>query len=631
MCGIAGVFTFQAPQETWFEALVRASDSLIKRGPDAGNIWRDENVGLAHRRLSIIDTSEKANQPMLDKTKRYAIVFNGEIFNFAELKSELIKKGISFFTNSDTEVILQLYITEKENFLNKLNGFFAFAIYDSLEKKMMLARDRYGEKPLYYYKDEKVFSFASELKAISCFPIKKEIDPVSLNFYFQLNYIPQPNTIFKNVRQLMPGHFIVLDKNSFEEKIFYQIPFKKQNEIINSDYSSACKNLETVLDASVKRRMISDVPLGAFLSGGIDSSIVVALASKYTDKLKTYSVGFKDEPFFDETKYAKLVADKFKTDHTVFSLSTQDLFDDLFSVLDYIDEPFADSSALPVHILSRHTRKFVTVALSGDGADELFGGYMKHVGEYKIRNAGYTESLISKLGFLLKKLPQSRNSKVTTLFMRMNKLSEGLALNVKDRYRLFSSIGTQQYVNALLSNKWKITTSETQITEEKWLINLHSDSDMNEVLLTDMNLVLPSDMLYKVDRMSMANSLEVRAPFLDYEVVDFAFSLSADFKIIGNKRKKIVQDTFRKILPEELYNRPKQGFEVPLLKWFRTELKSYIDELTNEEFINEQAIFNVDEIIKLKRQLNSINPRDSTAKMWAIIVFQHWYKKNLAS
>lgn len=628
MCGIAGVFVLNENNNYWIDSLINASDSLTKRGPDSGNIWKSKNVALAHRRLSIIDTSETANQPMHDDSKRYTIIFNGEIFNFQELKTELSDKGIVFHTNSDTEVLLQLYINDKSYFLNKLNGFFAFAIYDQLNESLFIARDRFGVKPLYFFNDDNAFAFASEMKALVCFPIKKEIDPLSLSLYFQYNFIPQPNTIYKNIKQLLPGHYIELKNKSFEENCFYEIPFKNQSEIQPTNYSSACNKFANLIEESVKRRMISDVPLGAFLSGGIDSSIVVSIASRFTSKLKTFSIGFRGEAFFDETHYAKLVAEKFKTDHTEFLLSSNDLLDNLFNVLDYIDEPFADSSALLQYILSKETRKFVTVALSGDGADELFGGYMKHVGEYKIRNAGIAEKTIGNFDFLLKKLPQSRNNKLTTLIRRLNKLSSGLHLNTKERYKYYSSISSAEYVDALLLDKWKSKKEEIVNAEEKWLKNLSSKQDMNEVLLTDMKFVLPNDMLFKVDRMSMANSLEVRSPFLDFEVVDFAFSLTADYKIKGNKRKKIVQDTFKKILPNELYNRPKQGFEVPLLKWFRTELKPFINELTNEDFIINQGVFDFYEIQKLKQQLNSINPGDSASKIWAIIVFQYWWKKN---
>lgn len=627
MCGIAGLFSNELKPKVWFNALINASNELSKRGPDAGNIIYFDHGALAHRRLSIIDTSETANQPMLDSTKRYSIIFNGEIFNYRELKADLIKKGISFFTESDTEVLLQLFITEKENFLNKLNGFFALAIYDAVENKMFVARDRYGVKPLYYFSDNNTFAFASEMKAMNCFPIKKEIDKTALTQYFQLNYIQQPRTIFKHIKQLMPGHYLLIDRHGVTDKIFYKIPFKKETETDKINYASAQKKLEELLEASVQRRLISDVPLGAFLSGGIDSSVVVALAARHTTNLKTFSIGFRDEPFFDETKYAKLVADKFKTEHTVFSLTTSDLFEDLFSVLNYIDEPFADSSALPVHILSKYTRKHVTVALSGDGADELFGGYMKHVGEYKIRNAGVTEKTIAALDFLWKKLPASRNNKSGNTIRRLRKLSAGLQLNVNDRYWKFASIGSDKYVHRLLKDNWNLNFNDENEMKQNNLISFQSSRDMNEVLFADMQLVLTNDMLVKVDRMSMANSLEVRTPFLDVTVVDYAFSLPADFKIEESHRKKIVQDAFRNILPPELYNRPKQGFEVPLLKWFRTELSKLINDLTEKNFIEQQGIFNYTEIENLKKQLHSNDIDDSVAKLWAIIVFQYWWKK----
>ncbi len=628
MCGIAGIYSLKNENRKWFDSLQSVTDSLKKRGPDAGNIWQNNNAALAHRRLSIIDVSENANQPLWDESKKYCIIFNGEIFNYRELKTELVKQGVSFLTQSDTEVVLQLFIREGEKFLNRLNGFYALAIYDSINNKMLVARDRYGVKPLYYFFDESVFVFASEMKGMVNFPVNREIDLVSLSLYFRLNYIPQPRSIFKNIKQLNPGSYFFLDgKSPVEEKKFYSIPFVSSKKIHAHDYEESKKKLVELTDDAVKRRLISDVPLGAFLSGGIDSSVVVAMAARHTDHLKTFSIGFRDEPFFDETQYAELVARKFKTEHTVFSLTTDDLLHDLFDVLDYIDEPFADSSAIPVHILSRHTREKVTVALSGDGADELFGGYMKHVGEYKIRNAGTVEKIISSFDFLLRAMPQSRNGKISNTIRRMNKLSQGMKMNVKDRYWKFCTIGGDEYVNNLLQDKWKTNSNELQIEKEFFLKPLNTSDDMNEVLLADMTLVLPSDMLTKVDRMSMANSLEVRTPFLDYRMVDFAFSLPAGYKINGNSRKRIVQDAFREILPKELYNRPKQGFEVPLLNWFRTKLKNTIDELTSKEFIESQSVFNYNSILKLKEKLHSNNPGDSAAQIWAIIVFQYWWKR----
>jgi asparagine synthase (glutamine-hydrolysing) len=524
-------------------------------------------------------------------------------------------------------VLLYGYIYLREEILNKLNGFFAFAIYDKVEETLFIARDRMGIKPLLYYKDEDKLIFASEMKALIAAGIPRKIDHTSLYNYLQFNYIPGPDSIFENVKKLTPGHFFKITNGKIEEKEFYKIPYDPSD--FNSgklSYDEAQLKLVDLLDASVKRRLISDVPLGAFLSGGVDSSVVVALASKYTEKLNTFSIGFRDEPMFDETKYAKLVADRFKTNHTVFSLTNDDLFSVLFNVLDYIDEPFADSSALAVYILSMHTRKHVTVALSGDGADEMFAGYMKHTGELKNRNAGITGALLKSSSFLWRRLPQSRNSYFSNKVRQINKFVAGLSLDEKQRYWKWCGFVDENYASSIINGNFNAEKYFER--KERILENIHKKSDFNEILYSDMHMVLQNDMLTKVDLMSMANSLEVRVPFLDYKVVDFAFSLPAKYKIEGNIRKKILQDAFRKDLPEEIYHRPKHGFEVPLLKWFRNELKSLIvDDLLSDKFIAEQNLFNVEEIRNIKTRLFSSNPGDVHAQVWGLIVFQYWWKK----
>jgi len=364
MCGITGIFAFNIAGKFNKVHTSTATRALEKRGPDYQEVYLDEWVGLGHRRLSIIDTSAAANQPMWDEQKRYCIIFNGEIFNFQELKKSLLDKGINFFSNSDTEVLLKLFILEKEKCLNRLNGFFAFCIYDKQEQTFFIARDRYGVKPLLYVYDEHKFIFASEMKAILQYGIEKDIDFTSLFTYLQLNYIPAPNTIFKKVKKLLPGQYLIISNCQLSIDNYYSIPYTRENANKVS-YDDAKEALRNLLEAAVQRRLISDVPLGAFLSGGIDSSIITGLASKHKANLHTFSIGFKDEKFFDETEYAKLVANHFKTEHTVFSLTNNDLYEHVHSILDYIDEPFADSSAINVYILSKQTRKHATVALSG--------------------------------------------------------------------------------------------------------------------------------------------------------------------------------------------------------------------------------------------------------------------------
>ncbi len=626
MCGITGIYAFTEKGKSFISHTPQAVNSIIKRGPDCNRIYTHNKVSLGHVRLSIIDISDAASQPYADETGRYTIIYNGEIFNFKDLKQSLVRKGISFQTQSDTEVLLKLYIHEGPTFLNRLNGFFAFAIYDKKEESLFIARDRIGIKPLLIYTDENALIFASEMKAILAYNIQKDIDYESLYAYLQLNYIPSPYSIFKNVYKLQPGSYIEIKDNTIKKSNYYLIPNIETKDYTKLSYESAQKELAKLINQSVQKRLIADVPLGAFLSGGIDSSVIVAIASKYVDKLNTFSIGYKDEPLFDETKYAELVAKRYHTNHTVFQLSNDDLYHNLHKVLDYTDEPYADSSALAVNILSMHTRKQVTVALSGDGADELFSGYLKHSAELKIRNGGLLLNLL-KLGTPLFNLfPQSRNSKLANLNRQLVRFGKGMRMNEKDRYWRWCGYADENEIDRLLPNK--INQSYYQQRKNDFLKVIKPDGSFNDVLYTDMHLVLQNDMLVKVDMMSMENALEVRVPFLDYHVVDFAFTLPVDYKIRNNYRKCIVQDAFRNYLPAELYQRPKHGFEVPLLKWFQSELKSLItDDLLNDSFVEQQQIFEVPEIRNLKKKVFSNNPGDAVARVWGLIVFQYWWKK----
>ncbi|MBX2915101.1 MAG: asparagine synthase (glutamine-hydrolyzing) [Cyclobacteriaceae bacterium] len=626
MCGITGVFAFNLLGKFNMIHVTAATLALEKRGPDAHDVYTDEFVGLGHRRLSIIDTSATANQPMWDEQKRYCIVFNGEIFNYQELRKELEAQGVQFVSSSDTEVLLNLYIREKENCLSKLNGFFACCVYDQQEQTLFLARDRYGIKPLLYLFDEDKFLFSSEMKSMLQYGIDKELDYTSLQTYLHLNYIPAPYTIFNQVKKLLPGHYLKVGKKKLESGQFYSIA--KKAEPSSLTYNQAKTELINLLNDSVQRRLVADVPVGAFLSGGVDSSVIAAMAVKHKPDLHTFSIGFKDAKFFDETSYANSVAKHLKTNHTVFSLSHKDLLDHVHDVLNYIDEPFADSSALNVYILSKETRKHATVALSGDGADELLGGYNKHAAFNRIINKGWKENLIGSLAPLWKKLPQSRSGKIGNLTRQLNRFAEGLTLSSRERYWQWAGFTTHA-TNSLLSEtaQQKLNQQEFESRKNNYLRHISTPETMCEILLTDMHLVLPGDMLTKVDSMSMANSLEVRVPFLDYRVVDFIFSLPDDYKINRSMRKRILQDAFRNELPPELYNRPKKGFEVPMLNWLRKELQPMLDDLLSEKMIIEQGIFNYTEIQKLKAQLNSSNPQDVHARIWALLVFQSWYSK----
>ncbi|MGC4058329.1 MAG: asparagine synthase (glutamine-hydrolyzing) [Chitinophagaceae bacterium] len=636
MCGITGYYSFSNATAHTLANVQQSNQKLERRGPDTGNVAVSGNVALGHRRLSIIDTSGGASQPMWDPSGRYVIVFNGEIFNFRELADRYLSDYNAsygpFRTHSDTEVLLALLITYGKQCLGWLHGFFAFSFYDTQSGEMLIARDPFGKKPLLYYDTADGLAFASEMKALLEWDVPREIDMSVLHLYLQLNYVPQPCSMIRGVKKLMPGQVMHVNAKGVPSlETYYRTAIRPDCYNLYS-YEEAGAELLKRMDASVKERMISDVPIGAFLSGGIDSSVIVALASRYTEKLNTFSVGYKDNAFFDETSYAQLVAKRYNTNHHVFSLSNNDFLEHLEGMLDYIDEPFADSSAIPVYILSHYTRKHVTVALSGDGADEVFSGYNKHAAEWKMRQASLARELVKAGGPLWSVLPHSRNNKWTNKFRQLHRFASGAKLSVPDRYWKWATFCSPEEAAAYfrdhsLSKAAQVRSSEIR---RELLAGLRTD-DFNEVLLTDVQLVLLNDMLVKVDMMSMANSLEVRSPFLAKEVVDFAFTLPSSYKVDAQMKKKIVQDAFRDMLPEELYNRPKHGFEIPLLDWFRKELWSMIDEdLLSKSFVAEQGIFDVTATESLKKKLISNNPEDSHATVWALIVFQYWWKKYIA-
>ncbi len=629
MCGITGIVSFNESGASYLNKIEDSLATLNKRGPDDSGIYKYKNTALGHSRLSIIDISNAAAQPFTDPTGRYTIVLNGEFFNFKEHRKALENKGISFKSHGDTEVLLHLYIQEGPKCLEKVNGFFSFAIFDKKEESLFIARDRMGIKPLLYFQDDDKFIFASEMKALLAYKIPKEIDNVSLLTYLQLNYIPAPYSIFKKVKKILPGTYVQIKSSIVASHTYYEIPVQ-ENKSSGLTYSEAQKKMKEVLEESVKLRLLSDVPLGAFLSGGIDSSIIVALASRHTLNLNTFSIGFKDEPLFDETYYAELVAKKHKTNHTTFSLTNEDLFSNLHDVLDYMDEPFADSSALAVYILSKQTRKHVKVALSGDGADEMFAGYTKHNAEYQVRKGGLVADLLKQSLPLWRYLPKSRNSQWGNKIRQFKKFGEGMKLSSRERYWRWAGFIDDTSSKKMLNKTVENNLQEFEIRKSSILKNIREEGDMNDVLYTDMKLVLQNDMLTKVDMMSMANGLEVRVPFLDYHVVNFAFSLPVEYKIDQGMQKKILKDAFRSDLPDELYHRGKKGFEVPLLKWFRTELKSLItDDLLSDQFIENQAIFNVEAVRELKVKLFSNNIDEAVAQVWGLIVFQYWWKKTM--
>jgi len=625
MCGITGKIQYVG--EITVDETQTSISKIASRGPDGKGVALIDNICLGHRRLSIIDPSVVANQPMYDSSGKYCIVFNGEIFNFKTLKQQYLSNlEIVFNTNSDTEVLLYLLIHFGPKCLEWLDGFFAFAFYDQHSKSLLLARDRFGKKPLLYYQDDRFFAFASEMKALLAYPINKEINPKSLEHYLRFTYIPQTESIFKFVKKLQPGQYLVANKHSIQVNSYFTLSIQREKyESLN--YDNAKAQFLHLMEGAVQKRLLSDVPLGSFLSGGIDSSAVVALASRDIPHLNTFSIGYKDNPYYDETYYANLVSKKFNTEHTVFSISNKNYVDAIPHILDYIDEPYADASSIPLFILCQFTQNAgITVSLTGDGGDELFAGYNKHYAEYALRNPTLQSKLISNLHPLWELAPKGRNSWMLNKFRQLHKFSTNAKFSNKDRY--FSLASFNQKPLDLLSDNFKKTlTSDSESTFKDSVTQLIQTNDLNEFLLTDFNFVLYNDMLVKVDLMSMANSIELRSPFLDKDVVDFAFSIPPAYKIGKDLKKKIVQDAFKTILPAELYNRPKRGFEVPLNGLFQNEFKSSIEELLlNRDFIESQGIFNFNSLNTLCKKMFSNTPEESYITIWSLIVFQNWYR-----
>jgi asparagine synthase (glutamine-hydrolysing) len=574
MCGIAGFIRSCAPQARE-ELLKRMGEVIRHRGPDASGEYLDAVVGLAHRRLSILDLSPLGTQPMHSLDGRYVIVFNGEIYNFLELRAELERSGVVFRSRTDTEVILALYGRHGVGCLEMLNGMFAFALWDKESHTLILARDRIGKKPLYYYHaGGDRLAFASEIKSLLQLPgINREIEPTAIPDFLSYQYIPEPKTIYRDIYKLPPAHFMVL-KSGGEPRIseYWDVAFTPQE---GRTFVDAEERLLDLLQDATSSRTVADVPLGAFLSGGVDSSAVVALMAKSSrDPVRTCTIGFRDKRH-DESPFAREIADLFKTNHTEY-LDSERYLDTVALLPKYFDEPFADSSAVPTYHVSRLARQAVTVALAGDGGDESFAGYAKYAVELKENLA---RQLVPRPVLTL--IHAAMEGRESNTFARKAHSLTGSALKDPGRafYRTNSCLedaGLQQ----LLSEGTRKSCGgydPAQHTLKYW-DKVRGKDHASCMLYTDLKTYLPGDILVKVDRMSMANSLEVRAPFLDYRIIEFAASLPSNWKIKGDNKKIILRKAFRHLLPDGVLNRAKHGFTVPLGSWFRGELKPLAEE-----------------------------------------------------
>jgi len=614
MCGITGFYSFN--KKITEDDLKRMTTALSHRGPDAAGYFlnEEETVGLGHRRLSIIDLSEAANQPMLSHSERYVIVFNGEVYNFSEIKEQL---KISVRTSSDTEIILEAFEKLGTGFVHLLNGMFAIAIYDKVEKKLFLFRDRLGVKPLYYFLHENTFAFGSEIKALVKIDFVRaaiKLNKKTISTFLYAGYIPEPHTIYTSVFRLPAGSFAIVSESSFDTINYWQ-PEEKVSTVVRTDFKSAKQELKNLLTSSVRYRMISDVPFGTFLSGGIDSSTVTAIAQSISSQpVKTFSIGFR-EAKFNESEYAKVVSKHLGTHHHEFIVTENDSLDLIEQMMTAYDEPYADSSAIPTMLVSKLARKHVTMTLSGDGGDELFMGY----GAYD-----WAKRLNNPLVKLLRKPIAFSLSNLSNRYKRGAQV-----FNYKSEKRIKSHIFSQEqyfFNEEELSHLLK-PSFQNEILFEEDLKNKRQLSVTEQQALFDIKNYLKDDLLVKVDIASMQFSLENRTPFLDYRLVEFALNLSEDLKKRNGVSKHLLKEVLYDFVPKDFFDRPKWGFSIPLAKWLRTDLHYLIERYLNKGIITKHAVVNFSELTNLLHRFNT-GEDFLYNRIWVLILLHRWLEKN---
>ncbi|WP_156290944.1 asparagine synthase (glutamine-hydrolyzing) [Oceanobacillus salinisoli] len=623
MCGINGLFQYTGTYKTEQISTIisKMNNRIIHRGPDDNGVFVRENIGLGMRRLSIIDL-ENGKQPIFNESKSLVIVFNGEIYNYKSLKQDLLSKGHKFYTTSDTEVALHCYEEYGVESFNKLKGMFAFAIYDLENEKVTIVRDRAGEKPLYYYKNSEMFLFASELKSlVDTGIINKKIDRAALEQYLQLTYIPAPLTIFENVYKLMPGHYMVIDcRETIEIKQYWDVKYNDDKLI--TDYEECKKELRNTLFNAVEQCMVSDVPVGTFLSGGIDSTIITGIVSQISDKpIDTFTIGYKDKQF-DESNRAKLSSDLHKTKHHVFYLKYEDALPELDKILNNIDEPFADSSYIPTYMVSKYASKYVKTVLTGDSGDELFGGYSKYLIGYYSEKYNKIPKWVQKN--IIKKavyaLPDN-----TSIIRKARKVIDNADNSIFEQRKNLMCLGFKKGELTHVLKDYIHKSDHLNFIQDYYMQN-ETDDELSRALYTDFKVVLEGDMLPKVDRASMLSSLETRVPMLHKDVIELAAKIPSMYKINSKNTKIILKETFKDLIPKELLYASKSGFGVPIGKWFQNELKEELLSCLNKDFIEAQGIFDYDYIQKILNEHFSLS-KNRSSELWVLYVFQSWYMK----
>ncbi|MBL7924327.1 MAG: asparagine synthase (glutamine-hydrolyzing) [Bacteroidia bacterium] len=635
MCGIAGFISFTPFFDK--EDIHKMTRRIAHRGPDAEGAFYDGVCGLGHRRLSIIDLSDRANQPMTSSNERYEIVYNGEVYNFQEIGARIKERSpdsqYKFKTSSDTEVILEAFVHYGIDFVHQLNGMFAIAIYDKQEQELYLVRDRMGIKPLMYYWDKQHLAFASEIKALKELnQINRDINPGSIADFLHLGFIAAPHTIYKNIFKLNPGSYLKVNREGISTTKYWQVKQRLSSNIIQNKEEALVK-LSDLLMSSVQYQLKSDVPFGVFLSGGIDSSLVTAQAVNLSSvKVNTFSIGF-EENSHNESEYAKAVANHLGTNHHEFIVSYKDAINLFESIFEAYDEPNADSSFIPTMLVSKLAKKYVTVTLSGEGGDELFFGY----GSYK-----WARRLSSPLFNLARPVMRYAFSQMSSRYQRIAQLlatenSSNLRSHILSQEQYFFTtseierIAFPAFTSPAFLQEFENIDTTSILAELQTAggvsVKERKLSAMEQQALFDIQYYLPDDLLTKVDRSSMLFSLETRVPYLDHRVVEFAINLSPELKFHNGIPKYILKQILYKYVPEKLFLRPKQGFAIPLNKWLKKELKFLVDDYLNPDLVGRIGIIKPDEVEKLKREF--YNGKDYLYnRLWLLIVLHKWFKEN---
>lgn len=628
MCGIVGIFDINEKREINRQLLSRMNEVQFHRGPDEGGLHIEAGLGLGHRRLSIIDLSS-GQQPMHSQDGNVVLTYNGEVYNFPELRKELESLGYEFKTHCDTEVIVYAWLAWGEACVERLRGMFAFAIWDRDKQTLFLARDRLGIKPLFYSKlANGQFVFGSELKALLQHPeLPKEIDPTAVEEYFGFGYIPDPKTIYKDVYKLEPGHVLTIKRGDqrFSPRQYWDINFSEQNQQSEAEVS---EELIVRLREAVKMRTVADVPLGAFLSGGVDSSAVVALmAGLSKDPVNTCSISFGD-PAYNESPFAAKVAKQYQTAHYVEQVDPDD-----FSLLDELsglyDEPYADSSAIPTYRVCQLAKKHVTVVLSGDGGDESLAGYDRHRWH---ANEDYLRSFLPDsirtpiFGLIGQLYPKAEWA---PKFLRAKSTLESIGRDSLDGYFYSVSVQSDQLRGKLFSKRLKQDLQGYKAVDvfRRHMKNTNADDALSLVQYLDFKTYLPGDILTKVDRASMAHSLEVRVPLLDHKFVEWSAQLPSNLKLQGREGKYIFKKALEPYLPNDIMYRPKKGFSIPLGGWFRGPLKNKVQESLLGEVLADSGLFNQD-ILKQIIKRHQSGEENNSAPIWSLLMFESFLRRN---